>query len=45
MEGLAKCEGCGKLVSEDKIDRYGECNDCRASDRAGEMTVGDLGGK
>lgn len=45
MESLVSCEMCKKLVSEDKIDRYGECNDCRAADRAGEMTVGDLGGK
>ena len=45
MEELVSCEACGKLVSELDLDRDGECSFCRAQDRAGEMTVGDLGGK
>jgi len=39
------CESCRKLVPESNLNRDGECSYCRAEDRAGEMSVGDLGGK
>ena len=45
MNSLVCCEVCGKSVPEDNLNREGECSYCRAEDRAGEMTVGDLGGK
>ena len=36
------CESCRKLVPESNLNRDGECSYCRAEDRAGEMSVGDL---
>lgn len=40
-----KCEGCGKEVDEDDLDRYGECRACQFADRSSDMTVGDLNGR
>ena len=37
-----KCEGCGKEVEEDNLDRYGDCSWCREDERAHNMCVGDL---
>jgi hypothetical protein len=45
MVSLVSCESCGKSVPDYSLNRDGECSFCRAEDRAGEMTVGDLGGK
>lgn len=45
MEVMVNCLNCGRSVPEDNLNREGECSFCRAEDRAGEMTVGDLGGK
>lgn len=42
---LVKCAACGKDVDEMETDRYGECNACRAADRASDMCVGDLNTK
>jgi len=44
-EKLVKCEACGKEVEEWTLSRDGECQACRAADRAGDMTVGDLNTK
>lgn len=41
-EELKKCEGCGKMVPEYNLDRYGDCGACRAEERAHDMCVGDL---
>lgn len=41
-EKLVKCANCGKEVPEFQLDRWGECNTCRAADRAGDMGVGDI---
>lgn len=40
-----KCDGCGRIVDERTIDRYGECSYCRAEEKSSDMTVGDLNGK
>jgi len=42
---LVKCDMCGKEVPDWQLDREGQCQKCRAEDRASDMTVGDLGGK
>ena len=42
---MAKCEGCGKEVDEDELDRDGDCRACRFADRSNDMCVGDLGGR
>lgn len=44
-EKKVKCPGCGKEVSEDDLDRWGDCSACRAQERATDMCVGDLNGK
>jgi len=37
------CENCGNEVKNSwDLDRYGECNACRAADKATDMCVGDL---
>ena len=40
-----KCEGCGKEVDENQLDRYGDCRSCRANDKATDMCGGDLNTK
>lgn len=40
-----KCEGCGKEVDENQLDRYGDCGICRAKERETDMCVGDLNTK
>jgi len=42
---LAKCDGCGKEVDEDNLDRFGECSWCRSNEKAHNMCVGDLNTK
>jgi len=40
------CSLCGKEVENGSLDpREKECSECRAADRASDMTVGDLGGR
>lgn len=39
---LVKCENCGNEVEEWTLDRFGECNACRAHEKATDMGVGDL---
>jgi|TARA_Y100000310_G_C20214450_1_gene592880 hypothetical protein len=40
------CENCGKEVRNSwDLDRWGECNACKAADRATDMGVGDLNTK
>lgn len=41
-EKKIECENCGREVDEIQIDRFGECNFCRAEERATDMGVGDL---
>ncbi len=41
-EQYEKCDYCGK---RDHTVIRGECAQCRAEDKASDMTVGDLGGR
>lgn len=41
-EKRVKCENCGEEVEEWTLDRYNECNACRAHEKATDMGVGDL---
>ena len=45
MEKMVDCEVCWKQVPDWQLDREKQCPNCRADDRANDMTVGDLGGK
>ena len=40
------CSLCSKEVPDDQLSyRDEECPECRAADKATDMTVGDLGGR